>query len=706
MATASLCDSFTTPALPEGKEPVEDEYEDEDDPGYVRLEVKDAARFLSREVDNGDGDASPPLTLSAPTSPSPTSPCQANSATASPTDSQVRSGSGSSSPRSAALAVQHAEEERAAAAALLAACGADTATGATEALAFSALYAARCRAPREHDESGSAPDAAGPSQDAEEDDTELVRRYYEAREVFEFVDDDSLKASSPRLSDSERVCGLEQQAAGCSASLAVPASGKGFAGGFTFSPVSAPSPPMSLTAFSWRSASASDADSEHDLDDTDAASANEAEAAAGGAAQSISEAEAAAGGAAQSISMFACLTTQHDVLAEETAGSETVSRGAMLAHERIPDAEVATTSSPSTSRPSTPDQPRSVEPPFDTLELRIIHRHNRTGFEEEKDFPIVMGAVVAGRYQITEYLGSAAFSKAVQAHDLQTGMLVCMKIIKNSKDFFDQSLDEIKLLRLLNRADPADEHNLLRLYDYFYHREHLFIVTELLRANLYEFQKYNRESGEAPYFTCSRLQRIAVQVLHALAFMHAQQVIHCDLKPENILIRSYSRCLVKVIDVGSSCFVSDHLSSYVQSRSYRAPEVILGLPYDGRIDVWSLGCILAELYSGHVLFQNDSLATLLARCVGILGRMPARLLQARHARKYFTRAGELYERDDDGRAYLLRSKRGPLRCRLRGADAGFCAFVEALLALDPDARPTAAQALQHPWLQHAYPPDE
>ena len=695
LVTASLCDSFTAPALTGGEASVEDEYEDEDDPGYVRLEVKDAARFLSREVDDGDGEASPPLTLSAPTSPSPTSPRHANSATFSPTDSQVRSGSGSSSPRSAALAVQHAEEERAAAAALLAACGTESVAGATDALAFSALYAARCRAPRDHDESGSAPDAAGPSQDAEEDDTELVRRYYEAREVFEFVDDDSLKASSPRLSDGERVCGLEQPAVGCSTSLAVPTSAKGFASGFTFSPVSAPSPPMSLTAFSWRSASASDADSEHDLDDTDAASVNEA--------------EAAAAGAAQSISVPVCSTSQQDVLAEGNAVSETAFIGAMLAqssYARIPDAEVAAACSPSTSRPSTPDQPRSFEPPFDTLELRIIHRHNRTGFEEEKDFPIVMGAVVAGRYQITEYLGSAAFSKAVQAHDLQTGMLVCMKIIKNSKDFFDQSLDEIKLLRLLNRADPADEHNLLRLYDYFYHREYLFIVTELLRANLYEFQKYNRESGEAPYFTCSRLQRIAAQVLHALAFMHAQQVIHCDLKPENILIRSYSRCLVKVIDVGSSCFVSDHLSSYVQSRSYRAPEVILGLPYDGRIDVWSLGCILAELYSGHVLFQNDSLATLLARCVGILGRMPARLLQARHARKYFTRAGELYERDDEGRAYLLRSKRGPLRCRLRGADAGFCAFVEALLALDPDARPTAAQALQHPWLQQAYPPDE
>ena len=55
--------------------------------------------------------------------------------------------------------------------------------------------------------------------------------------------------------------------------------------------------------------------------------------------------------------------------------------------------------------------------------------------------------------------------------------------------------------------------------------------------------------------------------------------------------------------MGSSCYVSDQLSSYVQSRSYRAPEVILGLPYDQKIDVWSLGCILAELLTGCVLFQ-------------------------------------------------------------------------------------------------------
>lgn len=95
-------------------------------------------------------------------------------------------------------------------------------------------------------------------------------------------------------------------------------------------------------------------------------------------------------------------------------------------------------------------------------------------------------------------------------------------------------------------------------------------------------------------------QVITRQCLEALEYLHDLGIIHCDLKPENILIKSYRRCDIKVIDLGSSCFRTDNLSLYVQSRSYRAPEVILGLPYDQRIDIWSLGCILAELCSGEV----------------------------------------------------------------------------------------------------------
>lgn len=126
----------------------------------------------------------------------------------------------------------------------------------------------------------------------------------------------------------------------------------------------------------------------------------------------------------------------------------------------------------------------------------------------------MLNSVMAGRYYVTEYLGSAAFSRVVQAHDLQMGIDVCLKIIKNDKDFFDQSLDEIKLLKLVNKHDPGDKHHILRLYDYFYHQEHLFIVTELLRANLYEFQKFNQESGGEAYFTLKRLQVCSTRLIN------------------------------------------------------------------------------------------------------------------------------------------------------------------------------------------------
>ncbi|XP_071732077.1 uncharacterized protein [Rutidosis leptorrhynchoides] len=352
------------------------------------------------------------------------------------------------------------------------------------------------------------------------------------------------------------------------------------------------------------------------------------------------------------------------------------------------------------------NQIKAQEEEYETFNLKIVHRKNRTGFEEDKNFNVVLNSVIAGRYHVTEYLGSAAFSKAIQAHDLHSGMDVCVKIIKNNKDFFDQSLDEIKLLKYINKHDPGDKYHLLRLYDYFYYREHLLIVCELLKANLYEFHKFNRESGGEVYFTMPRLQSITIQCLEALQFLHGLGLIHCDLKPENILVKSYSRCEVKVIDLGSSCFESDHLCSYVQSRSYRAPEVILGLPYDKKIDIWSLGCILAELCTGNVLFQNDSPATLLARVIGIISPIGQDMLaKGRDTSKYFSKNHMLYERNQDtNRLEYLIPKKTSLRHRLPMGDQGFIDFVSHLLEIDPKKRPSAAEALKHPWLSYPYEP--
>ena len=124
---------------------------------------------------------------------------------------------------------------------------------------------------------------------------------------------------------------------------------------------------------------------------------------------------------------------------------------------------------------------------FDCFDLKVIYDRERTGFEETKEFPIVINSIIAGRYQILEYLGSAAFSKAIQCLDLTTGSFVCMKIIENNKDYYDQSIDEIKLLNYINFNGDVDINNVLKLHDYFYHKEHLFIVTELLKNNLYEY---------------------------------------------------------------------------------------------------------------------------------------------------------------------------------------------------------------------------
>ena len=355
---------------------------------------------------------------------------------------------------------------------------------------------------------------------------------------------------------------------------------------------------------------------------------------------------------------------------------------------------------------------------IDSYSLKVVVDRERTGFEESKDFKIVINNLIAGRYQILGYLGNAAFSKAVKCLDTKDNVLVCLKIIENHKNYFDQSLDEIKVLNFVNSNGNPDELNFLKAIDFFYYKEHLIIVTELLNDNLYDFYDYLLKNKIDDYFTLSRIQAIAKQVLISLKYIHSLHLIHCDLKPENILLKKISSAEVKVIDFGSSNFVYDSSSSYIQSRSYRAPEVIMGCNYDYKIDIWSLGCILAELYSKTVLFQSDSVHSLLARVIGIIGPIPEWMFEKGSTVKgMFCEEKLLYmeaEAVNDTNAnisttsvgkkkmHVIVPKRTLIKNRLHCEDQPFIDFLRFLLKIDPNERPTAEEALNHSWFNVKY----
>src|SRR4051794_33940256 len=118
--------------------------------------------------------------------------------------------------------------------------------------------------------------------------------------------------------------------------------------------------------------------------------------------------------------------------------------------------------------------------------------------------------------------------------------------------------------------------------------------------NLYEFIKAHDFKG----FSLKLIRRFTKQLLASLVLLHSHKVIHCDLKPENVLLAHPMHSEIKVIDFGSSCFENEKVYTYIQSRFYRSPEVILGTSYGMPIDMWSLGCILAELYTGYPIFPG------------------------------------------------------------------------------------------------------
>lgn len=227
------------------------------------------------------------------------------------------------------------------------------------------------------------------------------------------------------------------------------------------------------------------------------------------------------------------------------------------------------------------------------------------------------------RYLILDILGQGTFGQVVKCQNMKTHEIVAVKVVKNKPAYFNQSMMEVTILELLNnQCDPHDEHHILRLRDSFIHKNHLCLVFELLSSNLYELIKQNQFQG----LSTQLVKVFTAQLLDAMTVLKDARLIHCDLKPENILLKSLQSPQIKVIDFGSACHERQTVYTYIQSRFYRSPEVLLGIPYNASIDMWSLGCIAVELFLGLPLFPGTSEYNQITRIVEMLGNPPQYML--------------------------------------------------------------------------------
>jgi len=255
---------------------------------------------------------------------------------------------------------------------------------------------------------------------------------------------------------------------------------------------------------------------------------------------------------------------------------------------------------------------------YEKKKLKLV---NNGWDDEHYDYKWKVGEWLADRYEVKGRIGKGSFGAVLRCWDHSEGGEVAVKIIKSKKAFMTQAQTEIKLLELLEKHGTADnQEQVVRMISQFEFRNHQCIVFEMLYCNLYELLKNTNFGGVSLQLT----KKFARQILRTLQFLEQlpNPVIHCDLKPENVLLVEPRRSAIKVIDFGSACQSNEKMYTYIQSRFYRAPEVLLGLGYDTAIDMWSLGCMLVEMHTGEPLFAGRSSHDQMGKIVELKGLPP------------------------------------------------------------------------------------
>ncbi|XP_015180974.1 PREDICTED: dual specificity protein kinase CLK2 isoform X4 [Polistes dominula] len=341
--------------------------------------------------------------------------------------------------------------------------------------------------------------------------------------------------------------------------------------------------------------------------------------------------------------------------------------------------------------------------------------------EDDEDGHLVYQSsdILANRYKVLATLGEGTFGKVVKVKDLQMDHVMALKIIKNVEKYREAAKLEINALEKIAAKDPEGHHLCVKMLDWFNYHGHMCIAFEMLGLSVFDFLKKNtmmlqRDNNYQPY-PLEHVRHMGYQLCYAVKFLHDNKLTHTDLKPENILfvdsdydstynnkkrkdVRRVKRTDIRLIDFGSATFDHEHHSTIVSTRHYRAPEVILELGWSQPCDVWSIGCILFELYLGITLFQTHDNREHLAMMERILGTIPHRM--ARKTKTKYFYYGKLDWDDKSSAGRYVRDNCKPLYRYLLSDDEEhrqLFDLIKRMLEYEPSIRIALKDALQHPF---------
>eukprot|EP00605_Chrysophyceae_sp_TOSAG23-4_P002323 GSChrysophyteH1.ASY1.ANO1.2569.1 assembled CDS len=276
------------------------------------------------------------------------------------------------------------------------------------------------------------------------------------------------------------------------------------------------------------------------------------------------------------------------------------------------------------------------------------------------------------------------------------GDIVAVKCIRSIEKYTHSAKIETRILRKMYTAQKAAHVQLLvKLYTSFTHYGHYCMVFEPLGQSLLDYIQKNKYCG----FPLTYVRLISAQLLSALTFMTGQHLIHTDLKLENILfvpsedIECYPN--IKLIDFGGATHDEERKSRIINTRQYRGPEVTLELGWSYPSDVWSAACIIAELFTGDLLFATHNNFEHLAMMQKMLGKFPTHMIhKSPVSGTFFYRSTSEYRELHTCNRAILNFRTVPLN-EVDSLKTDLESLLYGLLALDPNNRLTAWQGLQH-----------